>query len=428
MSQRIVCFGIDVHLDELVVRVADQASGEEVGPPLRVPNNRVGAQQVVTWLQQTATREGMGPAQLLGGLEATGLLWIPVYTFLTEQPVLQALGLQLHVFNPKLIADWKKGVTLAEDKDDDHDAGGIVSRLRFGALPKSYVPSAFWQGLRRLTRYRFHLAQELTREENRFVNHAYLKVSDWRRVQAFSEVLGATSATLLTQYSVSALAAFSTEQLAALIDRLGKHAFTDSLDVARKVQRALSQSYPVDPRLEPAVTEALKAQLDHIRDLHKRIERLDKVITQQMEGVPNPLRSVKGLGPVLSAGLLAEIVDIHRFEDEADLARYAGLFWIKRASAHFQAEDQCLAKVGNPYLRYYLLLGADELRRYNLEYQAYYRRKYEESTKHHHKRALVLTGRKLVRLVHALLTKNQVFVARPAAGEHTEARGLSRAA
>jgi transposase len=69
-----------------------------------------------------------------------------------------------------------------------------------------------------------------------------------------------------------------------------------------------------------------------------------------------------------------------------------------------------MTKVGNPYGRYYFVIGADKLRLFNLEYKAYYRRKYNEVPKHQHKRALVLTARKLVRLVHTLLTKNIPYV------------------
>jgi transposase len=65
-----------------------------------------------------------------------------------------------------------------------------------------------------------------------------------------------------------------------------------------------------------------------------------------------------------------------------------------------------MTKVGNPYGRYYFVIGADKLWLFNLEYKAFYWRKYNEVPKHQHKRALVLTARKLVRLVHALLTKD----------------------
>ena len=43
------------------------------------------------------------------------------------------------------------------------------------------------------------------------------------------------------------------------------------------------------------------------------------------------------------------------------------------------------------------------------EYRAYYDRKYHEVRQHQHKRALVLTARKLVRLVVRLLATNQPY-------------------
>ncbi|GAW92251.1 ISChy1, transposase [Calderihabitans maritimus] len=49
------------------------------------------------------------------------------------------------------------------------------------------------------------------------------------------------------------------------------------------------------------------------------------------------------------------------------------------------------------------------MRVHNEEYKAYYQKKYHEVTKHQHKRALVLTARKLVRLVFALLSKGQIY-------------------
>ena len=47
------------------------------------------------------------------------------------------------------------------------------------------------------------------------------------------------------------------------------------------------------------------------------------------------------------------------------------------------------------------------------EYGRYYQSKYDESTKHKHKRAVVLTARKLVRLVDAMLRRNQLYIPPP---------------
>jgi transposase len=186
------------------------------------------------------------------------------------------------------------------------------------------------------------------------------------------------------------------------------------------VQRTLQNSFPVPPDLDAALTTVLQIAWAHIRDLEKLMHRLDREIAQRMERIPNPLLSVQGLGPVITAGIVAEIADIQRFPDQPQLAKFVGLVWRKHASGQFTAEETRLAKMGNVYLRYYLVEGANLMRQHNLEYKAYYQRKFAEVPKHQHKRALVLTARKLIRLVFALLTKNQSYV-RPQAKSDQEA-------
>ena len=41
------------------------------------------------------------------------------------------------------------------------------------------------------------------------------------------------------------------------------------------------------------------------------------------------LESIPGVGPVYAGGILAEIGQIDRFADQANLAKYAGLTWKK---------------------------------------------------------------------------------------------------
>lgn len=60
-------------------------------------------------------------------------------------------------------------------------------------------------------------------------------------------------------------------------------------------------------------------------------------------------------------------------------------------------------------MRYYLVEAANSLPVHNEQYRAYYQKKYREVNKYQHKRALVLTARKLVRLVFFLLSKNQLY-------------------
>jgi len=78
-------------------------------------------------------------------------------------------------------------------------------------------------------------------------------------------------------------------------------------------------------------------------------------------------------------------------------------------SADFIAEDTYLKRTGNEYLRYYFIQAADQLRKYLPEYSQYYTRKFKEAKTHKHKRALVLTARKAVRLIFDLLREEKLY-------------------
>jgi len=107
---------------------------------------------------------------------------------------------------------------------------------------------------------------------------------------------------------------------------------------------------------------------------------------------------------------IEEIAGVPRFHfDRAKVAPGAGLKWRQHQSADFQAEETRLTRTGNRYLRYYFCEAANAAPMRDADYAAYYDREYHEVRKHQHKRAIVLTARKLVRLVVRLLTTNQPY-------------------
>ena len=146
-----------------------------------------------------------------------------------------------------------------------------------------------------------------------------------------------------------------------------------------------------------------------MKALEAQIKEFDKAIAAQMELLPNVLISIPGIGPVYSAGIMAEIGDINRFKNQAALAKYAGLAWNQHQSGDFEAQNTRLIRSGNRFLKYYLCEAAFSLVRCNKEYKAFYHQKYKETNRYQHKRALALTARKFVRLVFALLKDNRLY-------------------
>src|SRR5690606_33621530 len=148
-----------------------------------------------------------------------------------------------------------------------------------------------------------------------------------------------------------------------------------------------------------------------IRSIQAQLKDMDKAIAKILDGILGSkcLRSIPGIDLVYAAGILSEIGDIERFDDQAALAKYAGLTWRKHQSGSFEAEETTRIKSGTRFLRYYLVEAANSVKHREPELGAFYRKKFNEVTKHQHKRALVLTARKLVRLVDALLRNGQLY-------------------
>jgi transposase len=385
--------------------------GTEASRRFTVLNNLPGAQQLVREILTLMERHHLN--HLLIGLEATNLYWWHLACFLISCPELAPFQRGVYAFNPRLVRAFKKALT-DTGKSDISDAYAVAERLRFGRLPAPFILNEVYQPLQRLTRFRCHLMHQITREKNYFLSFLFLKFSEYQNLDPFSNTFGAASQAVLTDYlTVDEIVAAPLEELASLLAKEGKNHFPSPETVAAAVKRAARDSYRPHPSLNEPLNLILGATLENIRALSQQVKKVDQAIERELRKFPNTLDSVPGLGPVFVAGILAEIQDIHRFPDHASLAKFAGLFWRTRESGSFQAEETLMGKSGNVYLRYYLIEAANLVRMHSAEYGRYYHTKYDESTKHKHKRALVLTARKLVRLVDAMLRRNQLYISPP---------------
>jgi hypothetical protein len=264
--------------------------------------------------------------------------------------------------------------------------------------------------LQRLTRFRCHLVEQLVREKNYFLNQLFLKFSAFGKKEPFSNTFGATAVAIISEFMTpEAIANEDTDQLVEFVIKHGKNRFPNPEEIVKKLQYVARESYRLRPSLAESVHHILCLSLANIRDLSDNLKKLDTTIEKQLNTFTQTLTSVNGIGNVYAAGIFAEIGDISRFPGEEQIARFAGLAWLRHQSGSFEAQTTRLDRQSNEHLRYYLVEAADSLRRHNTDFEAYYQKKYAEVTKHQHKRALVLTARKLVRLVDALLRTNQLY-------------------
>lgn len=401
--------GLDVSQAE-VVACALLTDGAEPVPRWTVPNTAPGATQLAERLADLARHHGEAEVRI--GLEATSLYWWHLACTLKEAPVLATYQPTVYALNPKLVHDFRRNYG-ALPKTDRADAFVIAERVRFGrALPPPFHLDLRYAPLQRLTRFRVHVAKTLAREKSYFLTFLFLKFSAFGHTQPFHDPFGATSCAVLEAFTTEELAQTDLAELASYLTDRGRGRFKDPDGLAATLQRAARDSYRLERVLDEPLTLVLGTTMATIRTLQAQLKAVDGTIARELKPIQQTLSSVPGLGPVWTAGLIAEIGDIRRFANEAALAQYAGLVWKAHESGQFQAEDTALAKSGNTYLRYYLVEAANSVRVHCPEYTAYYQAKFAQSPKHAHQRALVLTARKLVRLVDALLRTDTLYQTR----------------
>ena len=401
--------GIDVSLNSNAVCVLN-SQGKKLGS-FSVRNDREGSRVLASRVCSCVSKVVADPV-IKVGIEATSVYGLPLLYFLKQEPSIVNVNPRFYILNPKQVKGFKK--TYSDlPKTDPVDAFVIADCLRFGRIgTKEAYMDDFYASLQRLTRARFHVAQDLAAEKNRYLNALFLKFSGMVQEKLFSDNFGAAAMALVEEYqTVDDIANTSVSDLAAFLNTHGKGHFADPEELAASIQASARASYRLPKTVLGSVNQNLAVSARTIRFYESQLKDYDKAIADLISTLHgNPLATIAGVGPVYSAGIMAEIGDISRFKDQAALAKYAGLAWSRHQSGNFDADQTHLIPSGNHYLRYYLIEAANKVRQHDPAYMAFYQKKLSETKVTPKKRALVLTARKFVRLVFALLRDNKFYI------------------
>jgi len=374
-----------------------------------VDNSLCGARQLSKRIVSALTSESL--SDLIIGLEATSVYGDNLVCFLREDGSISPFNRKIHVLNPKQVKKFKDSYPDLP-KNDAVDSYVIADALRFGRINNEvYMDDYRYKALQSLTRARFFAVQNQTKEKQRFLNYLFMKYSSMAQEKVFSDTFSTTALAVYEEFeSADELAYMDLNELTAFIREKGKNRFPNPEEVAKSIQAAARGSYRLPKTVNDSINQVLSISISSMRALDAQIKAFDKAIAEQMELIPNTLTSIKGIGPVYSAGIISEIGNINRFPNQAALAKYAGLAWTQYQSGNFEAQNTRLIKSGNRFLKYYLSEAAFSLVRCDSEYKHYYHLKYKEVNKYQHHRALVLTARKFVRLVFTLLKENRLYI------------------
>ena len=315
--------GIDV--SSLKLDVCFKDSEEQILHEATLPNDINGATEIKEIILKL--NENINYQTIKVGMESTSVYSFHPATFLAENIELKKLDVKVIVQNPKVIARFKG--LFEEDKTDTIDARRIADFLRLNLNGNTIIKEEKYVALQRLTRSRLQLVEQMTECKQHFLENLYYKCNTLTR-DVETSIFGATMMDLLTDsLSFGEIAEMEIIDLAAILQEKGRGRFGDPNKLANAINKAIRDSYRLGKVLEDSVDVVLGTYAMMIKTLKQQIKGLDKAIEALLVIIPESqcLQSIPGIGPVFTAGILAEIGQVERFEDQAKLAKYAGLYW-----------------------------------------------------------------------------------------------------
>ena len=161
------------------------------------------------------------------GLEATSIYGDSLVYALREDGGLGRFHRKIHVLNPKQVKKFKEAYPDLP-KNDWVDAFVIADHLRFGRINREvYMDDYRYKALQTLTRARFDVIQNLTREKQRFANYLFLKCSGMAQDKDIKNTSATTIALMERFETVDDLANADPEELTAFITEAGRGRFAD---------------------------------------------------------------------------------------------------------------------------------------------------------------------------------------------------------
>lgn len=171
------------------------------------------------------------------------------------------------------------------------------------------------------------------------------------------------------------------------------------VEAAKGQRRELPAAGAKAEMVSEMAAEVLRAR-QRIADLDARLEGL---LSEKPEA--GVVRSLPGMGPLLTAEFLAEVGDVSRFGSANALAAAAGLVPVTRQSGG--ASFRRRARRGNRALKNLFYRSAFSCTVHHAPSKAYYLRKREEGKGHH--RAVIALARRRVNVLWAMLRDGEPY-------------------
>ena len=360
-------------------------TGEVIVDHLSFDNSKKGFQQFLDLLKPYDN------SNVHIGLESTGHYGLNLKLFLEKN------NYSFMEFNPLLVKEFYKSLSLRKTKTDKVDATVIAQKLM--SVPYKPNSNLFYHkySIKSLSRLRENLVRQRSKYKVQLTNILDMIFPEFKPF--FGNSFGVTSLYILEKYKTP-------EKIANMRDfnslskvSHGKFTYAKFVKLKDLAKNTIGES-----------NDIFELELSSILNLYKNVDvqiiELDKQISTIIKDLNPPTLSIPGIGVVTCASIISEFGDISKFSNPSKMLSFAGLEPGIIESGTMSSKGK-MVKRGSGYLRYSLMNVALTVIRFNHTFYDYYYKKISEGKCH--RVALSHVCKKLIRVIYILETKHIQF-------------------
>ena len=395
--------GVDVAKDVHWARFVDYR-GVEYGKAVSFKNNRAGYESIIAKIQEIIKIKTLCyPIDtIMIGMEPTGHYWKPLASYMMSE------GYRVVCVNPYHTKKSKELDDNSPTASDKKDAITIARLVKDGRFFEPYLPQEVYGELRGLSNARISAMKRLSAVKNTITAILDEYFPEIRTV--FKNPLkGKASRQVLRSCPFpSLILALGEERVLAEIKKAVKK--TVGMKKVGELITVAAVSVGVLNGLDAAKMR-LKWLLDELDLLDNQLSEIEQAMEAvlQKTGYGEQILGIKGIGIVTAASFLGEVGDPLRFQNDRQIARYAGYNLVEDSSGKSKS-GTIISKRGRKQLRSILYQMAFTMIGSNDEMKALFRHlTTRQNNPLKKKQALVVVSKKIITVIYKLLKKQESY-------------------
>ena len=360
-------------------------TGEVIVENLSFDNNQKGFQQFLDLLKPYDN------SNVHIGLEATGHYGLNLKLFLEKN------NYSFMEFNPLLVKEFAKSLSLRKTKTDKADAIVICQKLM--SVPYKPNSKLFYHkySIKSLSRLRETLVKQRSKYMVQMTNTLDILFPEFKPF--FSNRFSTTSLYILKKYKT--ISKISNMKDFETLNRISRGKFTYSKFVKLKelAKNTIGESNDL-------FEFQLQTILSLYEEINSKIDSLDKQISTIIKDLNPPTLSIPGIGLISCASIISEFGDISKFNNAGQMLSFAGLEPGIIESGTMSSKGK-MVKRGSGYLRQSLMNVSMVVIANNHTFYDYFHKKMNEGKPY--RVALSHVCKKLIRVIFILEKKNIQF-------------------